>query len=319
MPPKKKSKATKKQIKPQIKTKWDDLDVENLEQEIANLQSQHETSLKERIRVQTEHDAVRSYYNVTQQEIEALEDEMKLKHYEVEREKEDNLEEKQIYKEKIKQLDYNFERKLQMVEESKQDHLKKEEKEYEDQLISGEDNILGARDEVRERQVVYIEEIRQQKLRLRARLLDIDEKLECEMKELQNKCLSHHVDIEEELDLKRMVELRDMEEQLNFHIFEMERNHRELYDSTKTRYTNTSSDNSAKIKKLQDECQRTSDAIRKFEDRAKLLLDENDRLSRPLGELTSKVRSRLKLPTLFLVFSYRSKSWKTNPILGKSD
>jgi hypothetical protein len=89
MPPKKKTKP-KKTKNQTISTPWEDLDLPTLEQEISNLTNKRNKALQERIQIQTEHDAVRSYYNVTRQQIDSLDDEIKLQDYQVDKKKEDD-------------------------------------------------------------------------------------------------------------------------------------------------------------------------------------------------------------------------------------
>ena len=288
MPPKSKSKP-KKTTKPEIKTSWDDLDDDTLQQSISQLITQHSQALEERIEIQTEHDAVRSYYNITRQQIDALEDDIKLKLYDIEQQQDDNLSECKVYSEKVRQLSYDYESKVRMADETKEGDILKHKEEYQEELVQGENMVLGAAEELRERQVVHVEEIRQQKLRLEGELRDLEKSLDADLKDLEKKRTLHEMQIEDDLDLKRQVDLRDMEEQMNLHIFELERRHEELYENTKSHYSKTSSENSDKIAKLQEECSKISEAISKYDERSKSLGDENNRLSRPLSELSSKV------------------------------
>jgi hypothetical protein len=292
MPPKKKTKP-KKTKNQTISTPWEDLDLPTLEQEISNLTNKRNKALQERIQIQTEHDAVRSYYNVTRQQIDSLDDEIKLQDYQVDKKKEDDVEEKNIYQEKIQQLNYDFQGKVHLAEECKRGDVMMEKETYEKNIQHGEENISAAREELRERQVVYVEEIRQQKVRLEDDLCHVQKSLEKDLEELEKKCVLHEAKIEDELDLKRQVALRVMEEQQNFHIFELERRHEELCNNTHIQYSNTSSENASKISKLEEECEKASEEIKKSEHHSKTLQEENDRLSGPLKELTTKVCARI--------------------------
>ncbi len=291
MPSKKKSKQ-KKSKNSSATTPWDDLDLETLEQEVSELTEKRNKALQERIQIQTEYDAVRSYYCVTQQQLDTLDNEIKLKVYEADQKKEDTLEEMKSYEEKIQQLNYDFQGKVQIAQERKRQDFMNEKQRHDKNIAHGEDNISAAREELMERQIVYLEEIRQEKARLENNLRDVKKSLHRDLEDLEKKCELGETRVENDLILKRQVDLRLMEEQKNFHIYELERTHKELCNNSLTQNSNTSTNNASKISKLEEECQRVSDLIHKTEERSKELQDENNRLIGPLEALTTKVRCK---------------------------
>ena len=295
MPPKKKSKS-KNPKKQSVPTPWDELDVSTLEQEVTNLTNQRNKALQERIQVQTEHDAVRSYYNVTRQQIDCLNNEIKIKVHEVDKKIDYNLEELNSYQEKIQQLNYDFEGKVRLAKECKREDISLEKERFKKSIEDEEERILAAREELSERQIVYMEEIRQQKARLDDELRKLKKSLEKDLKDLEKKCATDEEKIENDLDLKREKELREMEEQKNSHNAVLEEKHEELHSNTLSLYSNTSEENAAKIMKLEQDCEKVSEAIKKTKSQYDKFQEENDRLSEPLRELSTKVRCWYTIP-----------------------
>lgn len=290
--PKTSSSATnKKAPKAKVETQWDDLDSSALEQVLTTIQAQHNVCLQERIQIQTEHDAVVSYYNVTKNKTAALKDEIKLMNYSIEQSGKDFLEEHRVYDEKVKQLNYDFKRKVEITGAQKDAKLQIENDEFKEHLESTECKVFSTQEELRERQIVYTEQIRRQKVLFTQDVASTEMKLNQDLQTLINTCARQEKDIAADLDLKRAVELRDTTEQMNLHIFGLEQKHEELYVNTRTRYHNTSTENCANVEKLEKECAKVRREIDTFKDRSEVLEEENDRLSGPLEVLTSKVRT----------------------------
>ena len=289
----KKSGKVKKapKAKAQVKTQWDDLDLSTLEEKLIIIKAQYNNALQERVQVQTEYDAVVSYYNVTKNEIDALKDEIKLINYFIEQSGEEFLEEHRMYEEKRKQLNYDFKRKVELTRAQKAVNLQKEEKEYKEHLKATECKVFSTQVELRERQIVNTEQIRQQKERFNQEVATTEQKLNQDLQTLINTCAQQEKDIGADLDLKRAVELRDMTEQMNLHIFGLEQKHEELYVNTKTQYSNTSTENCTNVERLEEECVKVHKDTNMLKDHSEVLQEENDRLSVPLAALTSKVRT----------------------------
>lgn len=287
--PKAKGKA-KKATKAQIKTEWDDLDLSTLEQRVATINAQHTHALEERIRVQTEYEAVVSYRNVTKSEIDALEDDIRLKNYSTEQAGKENFEEFRIYEEKVKQLNYDFKRKVELNEARKDDDLQKEDKECQEHLKLTECKVLSTQEELRERQIVYTEQIKQQKGRFDEEVTTSEKKLSQDLQAFVDACAQQETTLNADLDLKRLVELRALTEQMNLHLSRLEQKHEELYVNTRTQYANTSDENCTKIGRLEEQTSNVLKEINILKDRSEVLQEENDRLSGPLSEMISEVR-----------------------------
>ena len=287
--PKAKQKA-KKATKAKVKTEWDDLDLSTLEQRVATLKAQQTHALEERIRIQTEYEAVVSYRNVTKSEIDALEDEIRLKNYSTEQDGKDYFEEYRMYDEKVNQLNYDFKRKVELNEARKDNELQIEDKECQEHLKLTECKVLSTQEELRERQIVNTEQIKQEKGRFDEEVTIIEKKLSQDLQALVDACAQQEISLNTDLGLKRLVELRALTEQMNLHLSRLEQKHEELYVNTRTQYSNTSDENCTKIGRLEDQTSNVLKEINILKDRSEVVQEENDRLSGPLSEMISKVR-----------------------------
>lgn len=287
--PKAKQKA-KKTTKAKVKTEWDDLDLSTLEQRVATLKAQQTHALEERIRIQTEYEAVVSYRNVTKSEIDALEDEIRLKNYSTEQDGKDYFEEYRMYAEKVNQLNYDFKRKVELNEARKDNELQIEDKECQEHLKLTECKVLSTQEELRERQIVNTEQIKQEKGRFDEEVTIIEKKLSQDLQALVDACAQQEISLNTDLGLKRLVELRALTEQMNLHLSRLEQKHEELYVNTRTQYSNTSDENCTKIGRLEDQTSNVLKEINILKDRSEIVQEENDRLSGPLSEMISKVR-----------------------------
>jgi len=104
-----------------------------------------------------------------------------------------------------------------------------------------------------------------------------------------------------DLELRRKVEIHEIEERKNQHINELLNNHQEAFDEIKAYYNDITHDNLLLIKSLKDEIQEMKEREKKNQKRMALLTQENKDLSEPLAkkleeqrELEEKLKSYTK-------------------------
>lgn len=308
MPPKKKGKSsskTKEQNNTNNKTEWDDLDMTSLEQVISKLSNEHQTSLQERIKAQTEYDSIfQSYYESTKQNVSTIQLKIKAKEMEIEDMLYDQNVEIQVYKEKEEYVQYTHEQHLRNVDEDRIQLMKDEGSNYELKLSQNEQQELTLKMEIREREIVYLEEVRNTKARLKQKLEDVRCGLVDQLEKMQQYCINQQKKMNNELDVKCGVEMREMIEQNNLHLYELDRRHGKMYDDTHLYYTNVSKENTARLQRLHDDLDKVNRLISNYESQSKQLEEENDRLSGPLSEYLSKVSVFLSYCSTVLLFSY---------------
>jgi len=277
-------------LKEKLKTEWDDISVESLEKIVLQLDSEHQNSVRDRIFAQTEHDAVNSYCSVTQNSVRNLKMQIKLMQHEIEHLEEENTIELKVYEEKTKHLSYDHTLKLRDSEEGKLASTTREREEHKYQLTRVEHEKTSVRDELIEVEVVYSEEIKQMKRQYNDELTDDRDKLNIELDKFHKKCEKHQRETENQLDLKKRVERRELEEQRNAHIYKLEMHHREACEQTKSHYEEMHIENSMTFRQLQDDKNRLTQVESQHLSFIKDLENKTNQLCGPLTECLSNVR-----------------------------
>ena len=296
MPPKKKKASSKKKKeetknKQNEKTEWDDLDVASLEQVVSELSNNFETFLQERIRAQTEYETVyQTYYEREKQNVSTIELQIKAKEMEIEDMMRDQDAEMQVYQEKGHFIQYDHEQNLHDVNEQRIQLMNDELKSHESNLAQNEKEELTLKMEIKERETVYLEEVKSTKEKLEQNLDQVSDKLDDQLERLTQTCLSQQKEVKAELDMKCSVELREMSETNNFHLYGLDQEHEQMYSDTKICYTSVSTENMARIERLNNDLERVEDSILNHEAQSQGLEQENSRLKGPLSDHLSAVR-----------------------------
>ncbi len=295
MPPKKKSskknkKKGAKDEQQQIKTEWDDLDITSLQDVVSKLSNDHQSSLEQRVRIQTEYEAIQqSYYEATKQNVTTLELKIKAKEMEIEDMMYDQNVQIQTYQEKAKYIKYDHGMKLRNMENESIHLMQIEESNHESNLAQNHKNELALKMEIRERGIVHLQEVKNTKERLEKQLAEAHLRLAEQIKNLEKDCIDEERQMNEDLELKCHVELREMTEQNNLHLHELDSRHREMNDETTDYYENVFRENKARIENLRDDLEKVNALISKYENETKRLEEENKDLGEPLSDFLTTV------------------------------
>ena len=295
MPPKKKGKSDKNKQKKKnttvIKTEWDDLENGALEQVINKLSKEHQTVLQERIKVQTEYESIyQSYYESTKQNVTSKELQIKAKEIKTEDLVNDQNAEVQVYLEKQQYIQYDHEQNLKNASEERMKSMMNGKSKHESKLLQSEKNQHTLKMEIKERGIVYLEEIKNSTNKYKHELEELRNKLSSQLEKLQQDCNKEQKMIQSELNMKCHVEIREMTEQNNLHLHESDWRHEDMCADTEKYYTNVSKENTTKLLNINEDVQKVEKTI--FDNLAlsEKLEEENIRLSGPLSEYLSTVR-----------------------------
>lgn len=288
-----KEKKKKKPTKEKVKTPWDELDLEALENEVQSLENKHNEAFEKRLKVETEYHAVSSYYNIALEKSDALDTEIKLKHYDFQELEYEQKEEDRMYSDKVVQLKFDFDQKKKKNEERRKEQTLNEKNDLQNRLQEIESKVQNIQLDLKEQGIVFIEKVRNIKELNQKEQKEREAKLNQDLEEWSRKCSNYEQELESELHLQQYAEIRHLTEEVNRHIHELKEKHKNLYDSTKLKYVNTSETNCSKIDKLRQELEKVESTIESVSTKMKNLDAENKRLSGPLLELTSAVSSLL--------------------------
>ncbi len=215
---------------------------------------------------------------------------IKAKEMEIEDMIRDQDDEIQVYKEKGQYIHYDHAHNLDGVNKKRIQLMNDELKSRQSNLAKNEKDELTLKMEIKERETVYLEEVKNTKEKLSQNLDQVRQKLDYQLEKLNQTCIGLQQEVKVELDMKRSVELRDMSETNNMHLYELDQRHGQMYDDTQIYYTNVSTQNTARIERLNNDIERVEESILSYESQSRNLEEENIRLKAPLFEHFSTVR-----------------------------
>lgn len=273
----------------EIKTKWDDLDIEALNSEIKRLEQDKEQAFHERIKVQTEHDAVLKYYSIACNNKTHQQERLQLERFQQDELYREQNAEVQVYLDKMESLKYDFECKIENVQQALQTSREKEVMAHHSQIQDNENLIIGLKQELLNKKVEYMKEIQHIRNHFEEKVVQLRTKLSAELETFEESCASREQQLIEDLDLKRRIDLSVSVEQHNVHLAEIAKKHQELSDSTRAYWEERSNEKKTQIAKLKEESHKLDMAFCENETIIEVLENESHQLSEPLSELTSKV------------------------------
>jgi len=173
-----------------------------------------------------------------------------------------------------------------------------------DEYGSCESRVMGHKkdkssykDTLRERDLTNAEEIATVKQQHEKIILSMREGFESNLSDLRTRCEAKSSQLEDDLELRRKVDIHEIEERKNLHINDLMRNHEKAFGQMKSYYNDITNDNLQLIKDLKNE---TVEKKKKAVGIQKVMYDisqENKRLSEPLSAAVAEVadlRAQLK-------------------------
>lgn len=285
--PKKKSNTNV--TKSEIKTKWDDLDIEALNSEVKRLEQEKERAFTERIKVQTEHDAILKYYSIACNNKIHQQEQLQLESFQQDELYREQNAEVQIYLDKMESLKYDFECKIENLQQALQSSREKEVMAHHSQIQNNENLANDLKQELSKKKVECMKEIQHIRNHFEEKVVKLRTTLLAELETFEESCASREQQLIEDLDLKRRRDLSVSVEQHNVHLAEIAKTHQELSDSTRAYWEERSNEKKTQIAKLKEESHKLDMAFSDNETIIEELENEIHQLSEPLSELTSKV------------------------------
>lgn len=275
--------------KSESKTEWDDLDMETLKAKIESLEQQMEQAIDERIKVQTEHDAVLKYYNIASERRKQLQEQLHLERFQQNDILSKHDAEVQVYLDKMESLQYDFDCKLDFIEQELNISCEKERGNHQCQIQSNEMLVSNLKQELTKKKIENMQEIRHIKAQYEEEIDTLRHTLSAELDAFEESCSSRQQELEEKVDLKRRIDLSKSVEQLNIHLAELAKKYQELSDSTQAYWEEKMNKNEAQVAKLKEESHKLDKVLHDNEMVIETLEKETAELTEPLSALTSKV------------------------------
>ena len=253
------------------------------------LQQQLEKCQADRNWTQLERDTVQTFYDVTRNEVRDLEMSIAAKDRAMELMEDNHRVEVRVYVQKVKHLEYEHKNNLKAVDVDSEGFKGDEEQAHNARVEGHKGDKKSYKDELREKSLSNAQEIANVKVQHEKILQQMREVFEQNLKDLQDRCDAKLHNLEDDLELRRKVDIHEIEERKNLHINDLMRNHERAFGQMKSYYNDITNDNLQLIKDLKSE---VVEKRKKAIGIQKVMYDisqENNRLSEPLSAAVAEV------------------------------
>lgn len=272
-----------------------------LEDRIKAFQGRFVKISKDRNYMQLEKDMVNRFYEITKQEVRQIEAELLDMDSRMEMLERDHRVLIKVHEQKVQNLEYEHKESRRQVDADGEQDLEQERKMHADRIKDMSDEKLMIKRELREQQLEREDEVRNMRGAFAKDLAKLREIFEQSHRQLYQQYEQQVEDLKVDMELRRKVEIHEIEERKNQHINELLHNHQEAFDEIKAYYNDITHDNLQLIKNLKDEIQDMKDREKKNQKKMQVLTQENKDLSEPLQkkleeqkELEEKLKSYTK-------------------------
>ncbi len=285
MGPKKKEKEEEKE---QV-GEFDNMDLDMLREVVPMLEQQLDKSMLDRNYVQLERDAIQQFFDITKREVSEISLALNTKDREMALMDDNHRVELRVYQQKVKHLEYENRNNIKTIVMDGTSMLETEKKSHEDQ----QRELLRLKEQKKfekmEVELVNANKVSEVKASHEKQLVKLREQFIDGLTELESRCEARLKALEQDLELRRRVEVHEVEERKNQHINDLIKNHKKAFGQMKNYYNDITSGNLQLIKNLQKQI---AELKARATNNKKLLLDyvqENQKLSEPLSKVSVEI------------------------------
>lgn len=196
-----------------------------------------------------------------------------------------------VYQQKVKHLEYEHKNSIKSIVQDGTGLLSSEQTTHEDrerELLRVKEQLKFEQVELELANTTKVAEVRSQHDK---QIVKLRQQFEDGMSELTARCEGRLRLLESDLELRRRVEVHEVEERKNQHINDLIRNHIKAFTQMKAYYNDITRTNLNMIKKLQNQVEVLKE---RSVNNKKLLQEyvvENQKLSKPLAEVSADIAS----------------------------
>lgn len=194
-----------------------------------------------------------------------------------------------VYQQKVKHLEYEHRNNIKNIITEGTNLLETEQSNHEErerELLRVKEQLKFEQMELELVNASKVAEVRQQHDK---QLVKLRQQFEDSMNELTTRCDTRLHILENDLELRRKVEIHEVEERKNQHINDLIKNHKKAFSQMKSYYNEITSSNLKLIKSLQNQVEELKDRANQNK---KLLYEyilENQKLSEPLMKVKNEI------------------------------
>jgi len=267
---------------PEAPSEFDAMAAEDLETAIGALSEELRKVQMERNYVQVERDSLQTFYELTKREVGEHELDIESREKDMDELDDNHRVEVRVFQQKLKHLQYEHKNNLRRSSsegktaeiEEKKAHEKRVEK------LNEEKRVLQTEiTEVERKNEDDVEQIQETQ---KKNLSKLEETFDENLETLREKYEDSLEDLRMELELRRKVEMHEVEERKNSHINDLIKNHEKAFEQIKTYYNDITRDNLNLIKTLKDEIASMKSNTTANQKIMYDIAQENKKLSQPL-------------------------------------
>ena len=217
------------------------------------VQDQRMEKMNQRVYLQIERDFVENLFQNTNMEKERIEQQILIQENVLATNEENHQIEVKTYLQKLKQLDFENERNLTIIDQQAQADLDNEAEHHGTRLGELKHQKLSLKDQLVRNQVDGIKEIHKKEQKIKNVLETGKSTLAQDLKDYEERLEDNLDHLQKDLDLKIRVKLHEIEERKNFHINELIRNHEKAFEELKSFYSFITVENLNLIKNQKEE------------------------------------------------------------------
>ncbi|CAE7227074.1 DRC4 [Symbiodinium natans] len=268
-----------------------ELTIPNLRDRIDAFQYRLSKAAKDRNYMQLEKDMVNRFYEITKSEVKQVEAELLNMDRKMEILERDFRVHIKVHEQKVQNLEYEHKEAKRQVHENGDMDLQKARDLHSEQLLNMNKEKLELKRDIRETQLENEDEVKMMLQGFAKRLQNLRDTFEQNHQQLQAQYEEQVEQLKIDLELRRKVEIHEIEERKNQHINELLFNHQEAFDEIKAYYNDITHDNLQLIKSLKDEIFEMKEKEKTNKKKMDLLRQENRDLTRPLEEKLAEQRA----------------------------
>ncbi|XP_044761547.1 dynein regulatory complex subunit 4 [Coccinella septempunctata] len=262
---------------------------EQLEVFCLRIKEENEREREERNFFQLERDKLRTFWEITRNELEEARAKIRNKERQIEENTEKNEEILKFYKQKVKHLQYEHENDLTeckaeslvSLKRAADNHLAQEKELLADKIAlknKAQEQELNHQDQVRNLKLQHSEEISKARSDFDGKSKELELKFERKFSELTN-----------ELNLKHSMEIAEIEERKNTQLNALTKQHDEAYSEMKMYYNDITLNNLALISSLKEQMEVLRKQNERMSKQVADLMSENKKMVEPLSQARAEV------------------------------
>lgn len=263
-----------------------------LKDRIENFQDRLINISKDRNFMQLEKDMVSRFYDITKQQVKQIESELLDMDRQMETLERDHRVHIKVHEQRVQNLEYEHKEQRRQVARSGDDSIQREREDHSDRVLNMNREKIDTKTALREDQLQGEETVNVMKHGFKRNLARLRTTFEQNHHLLQEQYDHQVAELREDLELRRRVEVHEVEERKNQHINELLFNHQEAFDEIKAYYNDITRDNLQLIKNLRDEIHDMRERAQQNQKKMTVLTQENKDLSK---ELAGKLKDQQEL------------------------